>query len=107
MTHSYEEIRNKALEILSGRESVNITPDNYESLKRGIAEVLYKRNNKQKLDLHNKPILEDSDNETFLELFWELFRQGLITLGLNDSDRNFPFFRVSEFGSRINANQLT
>jgi len=38
-------------------------------------------------------------------VFWALFREGTITLGLNDSNREFPFFRVSEFGRRMIANQ--
>jgi len=36
-----------------------------------------------------------------------LFRQGVITLGLNDSNREFPFFRLSSYGERIIANQDT
>jgi hypothetical protein len=45
--------------------------------------------------------LRGEDRELFLEVFWDLFRQGIITLGLNDSNREFPFFRVSSFGRRI------
>ncbi len=45
--------------------------------------------------------LSGPDAELFLEVFWDLFRQGIITLGCNDSNRQFPFFRVSSFGRRI------
>jgi hypothetical protein len=41
------------------------------------------------------------DCETFLELFWSLFREGVITLGLNDSNREFPFFRLTGFGRGV------
>jgi hypothetical protein len=40
-------------------------------------------------------------------VFWGLFREGVITLGMNDSNREFPFFRVSAFGQRILANHDT
>lgn len=46
-----------------------------------------------------------NDRELFLEVFWSLFREGIITLGLNDANREFPFFRVTEFGRRIIAHQ--
>ena len=34
------------------------------------------------------------------DVFWDLFRQGFITLGLNDSNPNWPWFRLSHFGER-------
>lgn len=49
--------------------------------------------------------LGSQDREILLEVFWDLFRQGIITLGLNDSNREFPFFRVSSHGKRILENQ--
>src|SRR5262249_44325080 len=39
------------------------------------------------------------------EVFWDLFRQGVTTLGFNSSNKEFPFFRLSHFGKRILANQ--
>ena len=39
------------------------------------------------------------------EVFWDLFRQGIITLGLDDSNREFPFFRVSQLGKQIAESQ--
>ena len=51
------------------------------------------------------PSLSANDRGRFLEVFWTLFREGIITLGLNDADREFPFFRVTEFGGRIVAHQ--
>jgi hypothetical protein len=35
--------------------------------------------------------------------FGGLFREGIITLGLNDNNREFPFFRVSSFGQHLLA----
>lgn len=41
----------------------------------------------------------------FQEVFWDLFRQGIITLGMDRSNNNFPWFRVSSFGKKILENQ--
>jgi len=38
-------------------------------------------------------------------VFWELFRQGVITLGSNDANREFPHIRVSELGRRLLENE--
>jgi len=40
------------------------------------------------------------DAELVRDVFWDLFRQGFITLGLNDSNPNWPWFRLSHFGER-------
>lgn len=47
------------------------------------------------------PRLSEADAEAFLEVFWGLFREGIITLGLNDNNRECPFFRVSSFGGQL------
>jgi hypothetical protein len=36
-------------------------------------------------------------------LFWELFRQGIITLGLDNNNREFPFFRLTQSARRAAA----
>jgi hypothetical protein len=106
MAHSYEEIKDAALDILAERENVSYEASQYEHLKLGVAEVLFRRESGTGYSgrHHN---LDREDSEIFLEVFWELFRQGIITLGLNDSNREFPFFRVSEFGKKILSNQST
>jgi hypothetical protein len=108
MDHSYEEIRSVALDILAGHEKTIWGYDQYQSLKTGIAEVLKRREeNVAENDIlrwqqsHSHNDLSKMDGEIFLEVFWELFRQGIITLGLNDSNINFPFFRVSGFGKKV------
>jgi hypothetical protein len=75
----------------------------------GVAEVFQRR---EPLQQHQNvfvaggdPSLSNPDREVFLEVFWGLFREGVITLGMNDSNREFPFFRVSAFGQQILANQ--
>lgn len=102
MPHSYEEIRSIALDILAERESVQYPPVQYEHIKLGIAEVFARREGRQREAL--PPQLDRSDSEIYLEVFWELFRQGIITLGLHDSNREFPHCRLSEFGRRLLQN---
>jgi hypothetical protein len=102
MPHSYEEIRSVALDVLAGREAVQYEPVQYENMKLGIAEVLARREGRPRDG--RPPQLDGADSELFLEVFWELFRQGVITLGLNDANREFPHCRLSEFGRRLLAN---
>jgi len=50
--------------------------------------------------------LSANDSELFLEVFWSLFREGIITLGLNDSNRDFPHFRVTQFGRKLITHEV-
>ena len=109
--HSYEEIRGAAIDLLAGREKGSYDTSQYEHLLIGVAEVFSRRET-----LHSQPnyfvagsnaTLSNADKEIFLEVFWGLFREGVITLGMNDSNRQFPWFRVSAFGQRILSNQDT
>lgn len=104
MDHSFEEIRKVVLDILAEREKVSYAPTQYENLKIGVAEVFNRR------DGHGSEVgsfagrqtqLPRSDAEVLLEVFWGLFREGVITLGMNDANREFPFFRVSGFGRQL------
>ena len=102
MEHSYEEIRKVALDILAEREKPDYTPDQYEHLRIDIGGILEERETGQR---PMRPMMSSKDSEIFLEVFWDLFRQGIITLGLNNSNREFPFFRVSANGKRIIENR--
>ena len=105
MQHSFEEIRAVALDVLSGREGVNYQPTQYEHLRLGVGEVFARREGRIQPGHHGQPYpLERADSEVFLEVFWDLFRQGVITLGSNDANREFPHIRVSEFGRRLLEN---
>lgn len=104
MDHSYEEIRSCVLDILIGRESGQYGFSQYRSLHVTVAEVFLRRENPGRQPM-GEPHLSGQDREIFLEVFWDLFRQGIITLGLNDSNPNFPFFRLSSTGKQILAGQ--
>ena len=107
MKHSYEEIRDVVLDILAGREAVGSDVKEYQSLARGVADVLLRRgayDAPQKASHFVSPEpapLSAHDADLFLEVFWALFREGVITLGWDDRNREFPFFRVSHFGKRL------
>jgi hypothetical protein len=47
--------------------------------------------------------LHPSDNSTILEVFWDLFRQGVITLGKDMNNPGWPWFRLSRFGENIKS----
>lgn len=104
MDHSYEEIRSVSLDLLADREKASYELSQYENLLIGIAEVFQRRGeNLRQRSFGSGPDLSQQDRELFGEVFWELFRQGIITLGRDDANRNFPFFRVSSFGKKLLA----
>jgi hypothetical protein len=110
MDHSYEEIRAAALDVLAGREKPAYEATQYVNLSRGVAEAFLRRQIGEATALNqmrsgSMPQLSRNDAEVYLEVFWDLFRQGIITLGLNDSNPEFPFFHVSKLGSKIISNQ--
>lgn len=113
MAHSYEEIRSVVIDILAGREKGSYEPSQYDNLLHSVGDVFERRDpptpqqgRSQTFSLSGSNAnLDSQDREIFLEVFWDLFRQGIITLGLNDSNRQFPFFRVSSHGKRILENQ--
>jgi hypothetical protein len=106
MDHSFEEIRSAALDLLAGREASSRELNQYENLLWAIAQILEIRTGRPHSQLQNPFGAQPSraDAERFLEVFWSLFREGVITLGMNDSNREFPFFRVTELGRRLIAN---
>ena len=97
MPHSYEEIRSVALDILLGREQIRPPATNFHTLVHEIAKVFARREGRQSELVR----LDNQDSDISLELFWDLFRQGIITLGLNDLNPEFPHFRVTKFGKNI------
>jgi hypothetical protein len=107
MDHSYEEIRNVMIDILAGREKTTYGPSQYGGLLTGAAEVFQRREGRTLAPsiLHHEPRLSANDAELAREVFWDLFRQGIITLGMNDANREFPWFKVSSFGKKVLEHQ--
>jgi len=103
MAHSYEEIKKVAIELLAGHERPNYSLTQYEHFRLSVGGVFDRREGIEGDPQH--PPLDREDNENFLEVFWDLFRQGIITLGMDNSNREFPFFKVTSFGKKILENQ--
>jgi hypothetical protein len=101
--HSYEEIRRIVIDILSGRAGPYVVPQ-YENLKNAVVRAIAKREgaSPQQYGLSGyEPGLSRNDSNLLLEVFWGLFREGIITLGIDDNNREFPWFRLSEFGKKL------
>ncbi len=113
MAHSYEEIRSVTIDVLAGRETGSYKAEQYTSLQHVVGEVFERRDPPQPQQGRSRTFtmsggsssLDREDREIFLEVFWDLFRQGIITIGLNDANKEFPWFRVSSHGKRILENQ--
>lgn len=107
MGHSYEEIRDAALDLLAGREKATYDLIQYAHLSIGVAEVFQRREPAPRSTGNYivmggaREALQGEDAQKFLEVFWGLFREGIITLGLDAANPEFPFFHVSELGKKI------
>ena len=105
-SHSYEKLRAVVVDILLKRERVGYEPDQFGYLTAGVAEVLARRaGTLQQNRGYLEPRLHPNDAELVRDLFWDLFRQGFITLGLNESSDKWPFFGLSYFGAHTLGTQ--
>src|SRR5215472_3389656 len=97
---TYEEVRDAMVDILSGREQVTRLPQHWVDLQNETALALDRRAGRPLPDQHGLSLvrLSADDAELVRDAFWDLFRQGFITLGLDDSNPQWPFFRLSHFG---------
>jgi len=95
---SYEEIRDIVFDLLAGRERGSYDLNQYGNLEIGVAEVLRNRGGTVVKSMGGKTQLSDVDHATYQEVFWALFREGIITIGRDRLNREFPFFRVTKKG---------
>lgn len=100
--HSYEEIRDVVLNVLSGREGSLGSPQ-YENLKGAVSRVFEAREGRPPVAGVGgyAPSLSRRDSNLLLEVFWGLFREGIVTLGADDHNREFPWFRLTDFGRKL------
>jgi hypothetical protein len=105
--HSFEEIRSVAIEILSSKVKTKYGANNFRQFNLSISEVFQKRSPlKNSMEIQGEiPPLSYADELLYQEVFWDLFRQGIITLGMDGPNNNFPWFRVSSYGKKILENQ--
>ena len=70
MSHTYEELRAAALDILAGREQVSYEASQYEHLSLGLGQVFARREGRiQPGDFGATYPLKAEDKELLLELF--------------------------------------
>ncbi len=97
---SYEELRDITIAILAGKERTRHDPTQFSHLCYGAAEVLVRRG-QYHVDHFNEPKLRNAETELMQEVFWDLFHERIITLGLDSANAQFPFFRVSSNGKKF------
>jgi hypothetical protein len=106
--HSYEELREIVIDVLlnSSQNGVN----QFAGLLEHVARALAKRHRAPALPTGMAYPGADSqlhanDANLILEIVWDLFRQGIITLGFNTSNPGWPWLRLSRFGMQTLQNQ--
>ena len=102
-SHTYEEVRDVVVDILLGSIKTEYQPTQFQHLKLGVDEVFQRREQTAQAGTYVGNPYRAHDAELVRDVFWDLFRQGYITLGLNDSNETWPFFRLSHFGKQTLA----
>ena len=105
--HSLEEIRTAAIAVLAKQ----VTEGNdhgwqYTTFKSAIAnhfstmEQSSTGYNRHSFSYGNEERLSPHDANLFLEVFWGLFQDKIICLGIDDANNQFPWFRVTQWGQQ-------
>ena len=91
--HSYEEIYGAAIDLLAGRERSGIQIDQFIHFRMSVADLLYHRELLARGITPSQEGLRENqhDSDLFQEVFWDLFRQGIIMLGSANVSDAFPF----------------
>jgi hypothetical protein len=100
--HTYEEIRDVVMEVLLNPLPDSVTrhsPNQWASLAASVGIVFFQREGRE-IHPSDGPRLHPSDRELVRDVFWDLFRQGIITLGMNDANPMWPWYRLSHFGQK-------
>lgn len=97
--HTYEELREVVVDLLVGQEQVDVPLTQWTGLVDGVAKVIARRSGRSPgSDGYRYAKSHPYNAELVRDIFWDLFRQGFITLGMNDSNPAWPFFRLSRYG---------
>lgn len=94
-------LRKIVMDILTRREPVSYECNQFAFLRLAVKEVLVRRKDKALAQMVNNTSnhdLPDEDDKLLLEIFWDLFVEQVITLGLDSSKPGFPFFRLHSKG---------
>jgi hypothetical protein len=89
------ELRDVVLDIIFDREKVTYDPSQFTHLVSGVAEVLGRRASGSRSGINSLEYgLNDGDKTLVEEIFWDLFTERVITLGLDAVNIEFPWFRL-------------
>ena len=100
--HNYEELRTLVIDELLARSCRS-----FDELQEKVSQAIMKRSNQwppgETGIAYQGAVayLHPNDSSTILEVFWDLFRQGVITLGTDARNPGWPWFRLSRFGESI------
>jgi hypothetical protein len=102
--HTYEEVRGIAVDVLLARQS-----GQFNEFFEDIGRTLLRKHNAwpppPQLTGVGYPgvgaLLHPDDTPLVLEVFWDLFRQGAITLGRDAHQPGWPGYRLTRFGHQI------
>jgi hypothetical protein len=109
--HTYEEIREVVIDVLLNplpNSVTHHTPGQWANLLVSVGIVFFRREGRE---LHPSDgerggeRLHPDDRELVRDVFWDLFRQGVIILGNNDANPMWPWFRLSHFGEKTLQSQ--
>jgi hypothetical protein len=106
--HTYEEIRDVVIEVLLNPMPDAITrhsPGQWNHLLASVGIVFAQREARQLQPYDAERLISSFDRELVRDVFWDLFRQGIIILGMNDANPMWPWFRLSHFGQKTLQNQ--
>ena len=101
--HSYEELREVVINIFLSADKNGV--DRFEKLLERTALELARDGGPEDGRRHfahgAAAQLHPDDADLVLEIVWDLFRQGIVTLGLNASHPGWPWLRLSRFGECV------
>jgi hypothetical protein len=101
--HSYEELREVVVNVLLDANQNRV--DRFEKLLEKAALELCKQDGQahgqQHFSYGSASRLHPNDAELVLEVVWDLFRQGVLTFGLNAANPGWPWIRLSRFGECV------
>ncbi len=95
MDHSYEHIRKTTIDSITQTRG-----GTFEGLRNAVAGALQEGEGNASrpgalIHFSSRPELSYNESRLFVEAFWDLFREGIITLGTDADNPNLPWFRAS------------
>lgn len=91
------QLRQIVLDIVTGKEKVTYGATQFSNLLAGVAEVLGKQSGKGRdygAIFGPEAKLNGDDADIVREIFWDLVVEKILTIGLDASNPNFPWFKI-------------